>query len=66
MKVTVDQQVCQGHTLCAMFAPNVFELDDEDGHSNPIGGQVPPGEEEAARRAIASCPEQAIRMAEEA
>ncbi|MBO0842094.1 MAG: ferredoxin [Nocardioides sp.] len=64
MKVTVDQQVCQGHTLCAMFAPNVFELDDEDGHSHPVSDTVPSGEEQAAEQAVASCPEQAIRLIE--
>ena len=36
MKVWVDREKCQGHTLCAMIAPDSFELDDVDGHSSAI------------------------------
>jgi ferredoxin len=60
MKVRVDPELCQGHTLCAMNAPNVFALRDEDGHAHAIAEEVPEGEEEAAREAVRSCPEQAI------
>ena len=31
MKVSVDGQRCQGHTLCAMIAPDSFVLNDIDG-----------------------------------
>ena len=31
MKVCVDSERCQGHTLCAMIAPDSFELNDIDG-----------------------------------
>jgi ferredoxin len=64
MKVRVDGAICQGHTLCAMTAPNLFVLSDEDGHSSAITEDVPPGQEELAREAVRSCPEQAIVLSE--
>ena len=65
MKVQVDQERCQGHTLCAMIAPEVFQLDDVDGHSTPlIDGEIPAELEEKAREACRSCPEQAISISE--
>jgi ferredoxin len=64
MKVRVDPNICQGHTLCAMTAPNLFVLSDEDGHASAINEDVPAGQEELAREAARSCPEQAIVLSE--
>jgi ferredoxin len=64
MKVRVDGEICQGHTLCAMTAPNLFALSDEDGHAWAINEDVPAGQEELAREAARSCPEQAIVITE--
>lgn len=61
MKVHVDPERCQGHTLCAMIAPNVFVLDDVDGHSTAIvDGDIPAELLDKVREAVRSCPEQAI------
>lgn len=62
MKVRVDPELCQGHTLCAMTAPELFGLGDEDGHAFVLtdAGEVPPELEDKAREAARSCPEQAI------
>jgi ferredoxin len=60
MKVRVDPEVCQGHTLCAMAAPQVFTLSEYDGHSSAPVEDVPPELEQAVRDAAATCPEQAI------
>ncbi len=60
MKIRVDPEKCQGHTLCAMEAPSLFKLSEFDGHSTVISEDVPPGLEQAARDAAATCPEQAI------
>jgi ferredoxin len=62
VKVTVDPERCQGHTLCAMIAPKVFELDEIDGHSSPVSEDVPAGQEDKVRQAVQSCPEQAISV----
>ena len=60
MRVQVDPEKCQGHTLCAMRAPEAFILSDVDGHSRARFDAVPPELQESVRDAAASCPEQAI------
>ena len=47
-----------------MTAPNLFILSDEDGHSSAVTEEVPAGQEESAREAAHSCPEQAIVLSE--
>lgn len=64
MKVSVDSQRCQGHTLCAMIAPDSFQLSDIDGTSSPVNDVVPADQEDAVREAAQSCPEQAISVEE--
>jgi ferredoxin len=66
VKVHVDPDRCQGHTLCAMIAPDLFQLDDIDGHSTVvIDGDVPADLEAKAAEAVRSCPEQAILVISE-
>ncbi|MCB0942273.1 MAG: ferredoxin [Mycolicibacterium sp.] len=65
MKVRVDQEKCQGHTLCAMIAPDMFQLSDIDGSSSAVTEVVPAGQEAAVREAAQSCPEQAILIDED-
>lgn len=62
MKVRVDPERCQGHTLCSMIAPKMFELDDIDGHSSPVSEEVPADQEAGVAEAVRSCPEQAISI----
>ena len=64
MKVFVDPERCQGHTLCKMIAPDSFELNDIDGTSSPVSESVAAGREDAVREAMRSCPEQAISIEE--
>jgi ferredoxin len=45
-----------------MIAPDVFTLNDLDGHSTAIDGEVPADQEAKATEAIRSCPEQAISI----
>ena len=65
MKVWVDPQRCQGHTLCKMIAPDSFELDEIDGHSHAINETVPDDQQELVREAARSCPEQAIMITDD-
>lgn len=65
MQVHVDPDVCQGHTLCALAAPDIFLLREEDGHSYVTSAQVPPGREDVVRKAVATCPEGAISIEED-
>ena len=62
MKVHVDPEKCQGHTLCAMRAPGLFELSEIDGHSSAVADEVPADLEADAAEAARSCPEQAISL----
>ena len=64
MKVRVDPDVCQGHTLCALAAPDVFLLREEDGHSYVASEDVDPARADVVRRAAATCPEGAITVEE--
>jgi ferredoxin len=64
VKVRVDPDRCQGHTLCAFAAPELFKLREEDGHSYVEDEVVPAGLEDKARAAAATCPEQAITIEE--
>ncbi len=65
MKVWVDPERCQGHTLCSMIAPDSFALSDIDGSSSAIDEVVPADREDQVREAAQSCPEQAIIITEE-
>jgi len=65
VKVRVDQERCQGHTLCAMIAPDMFELNDIDGSSSPVTEEVPADQIDLVREAAHSCPEQAILIDED-
>lgn len=60
MRLTVDYSRCQGHTLCAWSAPAVIRLGDDDGLAYVDDPEVPADQEEAVRRAVANCPENAL------
>jgi ferredoxin len=64
VKVHVDQEICQGHGRCYSLAPELFEPDDIGNGVEIGGGVVAPGQEDAARRAVLNCPEQAITLEE--
>lgn len=60
VRVHVDPDICQGHGVCHMSAPELFLLRDEDGHAYARTEVVPDGEKDDAELGAASCPEQAI------
>jgi len=60
VKVRVEASLCVGHGRCYEIAPEVFG-DDERGHCVLLQAEVAPPHREAARKAEANCPEQAIR-----
>lgn len=59
MKIRIDSDLCTGHGRCYSLAPELFEPDDE-GNGVVLQEQVPAGQEDAARRAAANCPERAV------
>jgi ferredoxin len=62
MKVSVDDQLCDGHGTCSILDEDFFTLDD-NGHS-AIGQDkpVPPGLENTAEAGVAACPMNALRV----
>jgi ferredoxin len=62
VRVEVDPSRCQGHTLCAMIAPDSFELDDVDGHAHTVVDIVSAEHQGRVLEAAQSCPEQAITV----
>jgi len=64
MRVTIDDEKCQGHGRCYALAPTVFEPDDL-GQGKVLGdGVVADGQQDQARLAAANCPELAITVEE--
>jgi ferredoxin len=61
-RVVVDPEVCQGHTLCNMAAPEIFHLRDEDGHAYVVVEELTPEQLPLARKAELGCPERAITV----
>jgi ferredoxin len=64
MRITVDLDLCQGHAMCELEAPEVFEV--------PRKGRVRvlrPEPAESLRAAVAAavryCPTQALRITDE-
>jgi ferredoxin len=64
MRVRVDPELCQGHGMCHMSAPEIFQLREDDGHSYVLFEEVPPELEDAARLGAESCPECAITVSQ--
>ena len=62
MRVVVNAELCQGHTLCNMIAPEIFALRAEDGHAYVVVDELTPEQEPLARNAELGCPERAITV----
>ncbi len=64
MRISIDQERCQGHGRCYAIAPELVEPDDI-GNAQVIGdGSVPPALEDDARKAQGNCPEDAVILEE--
>ena len=64
MKVRLDQPRCVGHAQCYAVDPQLFPIDDS-GYSVLEEREVPPGDVQLTRDAVASCPEMALILDEE-
>ena len=60
MRVRIVSELCQGHQMCAIRAPEVFGSDDEGYGTVLIEGDLPPELEDSARHAVTACPERAV------
>ncbi|GAB89779.1 ferredoxin [Gordonia rhizosphera] len=63
VKVSVDRDLCEGHSLCVELAPTVFDIGDDD---LAVWQEHPPeSADDDVRAAVRACPRQAISMAED-
>jgi ferredoxin len=63
MKLVIDAARCQGHAMCHMYAPDLVELTEEDGHARSLGNPLDAAQLDEARMAVEACPEHAVRLA---
>jgi ferredoxin len=61
--VDVDRDRCQGHGLCSIAAPEIYELDD-DGYCVTGRVELPADQLTQARGGAMNCPEMAITVTE--
>lgn len=62
MRVRIKSKVCQGHAMCQLACPEVFQLSDDDGHAYVLQDEVPAQFEHNVEQAVRSCPEEAIEI----
>jgi ferredoxin len=63
MRIEVDRDVCEGVGMCESMAHEFFELDDDD--VMHVLEESPPAEKRhEVAAAVASCPMQALRLAD--
>lgn len=68
MKVVVDLDLCQGHSVCLEEAPEVFDVvDNNDGYPQVVVLVENPGEDlrEKVTCAAKHCPNRVIRIEED-
>lgn len=63
MKVVVDTDRCGGHGLCESIAPEYFEVGG-DGLAQVLRPDIDPDDLTDVEDAVASCPTEALRIAE--
>lgn len=63
MKVSVDPVLCEANGVCVGILPDVFDLDDDE-VLQVRPGELADGEVEPARRSVAACPRNALRLVE--
>ncbi|GAB2653819.1 ferredoxin [Nocardia goodfellowii] len=61
MKVAVDFDQCEANGICVGFAPDVFELDDED-QLHVLVDDIPAEQLEDVKDAVAQCPKAALKL----
>ncbi|HEY2057340.1 MAG TPA: ferredoxin [Amycolatopsis sp.] len=64
-RIVIDADRCQGHARCAVRAPELFDVDDDQGKSFALTENVPPELSDAAAEAVETCPERAISLHDE-
>jgi ferredoxin len=63
MRIQIALDACEGHGLCALNEPDLYELDD-DGYAARADFVVPQGMDAGARNGATRCPKAAITILE--
>ena len=63
MKIVVDRNLCEGNGVCAVQAPELFALDEND-ELHVLKESFGAESLEHARKAVASCPKCALKIVE--
>lgn len=63
MRIEVDLDLCQGHGMCEMEAPDLFEAERES--VKLLDPQPDDSHLEDVKRAVRYCPTQALKIIEE-
>ena len=63
MKISVNYDLCTSNAVCMGIAPEVFEVRD-DGFLYVLNDKPGPEFDERMRKAVASCPNSAISIAD--
>jgi ferredoxin len=61
MKITVDRDLCQGHAMCELEAPEVFRVGKAD-QVELLTETVAAPHEDAVRLAVTYCPTRALSI----
>ncbi|WP_241385673.1 ferredoxin [Rhodococcus sp. CH91] len=64
MRIEADLDLCQGHAMCSMEAPDVFAVA-KRGEVEILLDPVPDGMRPAVEDAVKYCPTQALRIVED-
>ncbi|MEE2035397.1 ferredoxin [Rhodococcus chondri] len=64
MRIEADLDLCQGHAMCSMEAPDVFTVP-KHGHVEILTDPVPADLRSDAEAAVRYCPTQALRIIED-
>ena len=64
MRIAVDAHACIGSGQCVLAAPDVFDQRPDDGVAVVLLREPPEGLRDTVRRAVSSCPVDAISMVE--
>ena len=63
MRVIADYDLCEANALCESFAPDTFEVDDDD-NLNILDDQVTDENKAQVQQAVAACPKSALSLQE--
>ncbi|HKN52585.1 MAG TPA: ferredoxin [Amycolatopsis sp.] len=59
MEIGVDRSLCEANAVCVGFAPDIFDLDDDE-ELVIRSGEIPADQVELVSQAVTGCPKNAL------